>query len=455
MTTAVRPQPGPSREYHFPTFERRILENGLTLIVAPVQTLPLVTVSLMLDAGVIAEPAGKEGLASLTARTITEGTMGSDGEVLTERLEQLGTSVVAAADWDSTVVGLTTLSDKLPAAFALLAEIVSSPSFPVAAVERLKGERLAEIMQTESEPRELADEMFDAFIYADDSRYRKPIGGTRTTVAALTREDVVAFYAARYRPASATLIVVGDTTMDVAEQLVRDALHSWTGTAATPVRAIDAPARTIRAVQIGRKGDAPQSELRVGHVGVPRAHPDYYALTVANAVLGGLFSSRINLNLREAHGYTYGARSEFDWRREAGPFVISTAVASNVTADAIRETLFEIDRMRADEISESELSLATSYLNGVFPIRFETTSAIAAAIATLVVYGLDPEWYDTYRDRIAAVTSGDVLRVLHTHVDPAKLQVVVVGDAEVIRDPLAALDVGAVTVADANADAAT
>jgi zinc protease len=197
------------------------------------------------------------------------------------------------------------------------------------------------------------------------------------------------------------------------------------------------------------KADAPQSELRVGHVGLPRAHPDFYNVVVMNALLGGLFSSRINLNLREVHAYTYGAHSEFDWRRGSGPFVVSTAVKSDVTGAAAREILHEIERMRAEPPSADELSLATSYLDGVFPIRYETTAAIAAALASLVLYGLPADYYDTYRDRIRGVTREDVHEAARAHLQPGALQLVVVGDPGVVREPLRALALGRVEVVEA------
>ena len=446
MTFPVRPQPGPSREYRFPTFARRTFSNGLTLVVAPTHSLPLVTVLAIVDAGGVAESSGLEGVAALTARALNEGTPKYDGEALTEYLEQLGTSIGGAASWDSASLAMTVLRDNLDNAFAHFAETLVAPTFPVPAIERLKGERIAELMQIESEPRELADEKFDEYIYSPGSRFRLPLGGTAETVAALTRDDVVAFHAGRYQPSATTLVIVGDVEMDTVERMVAGALEAWTGHGVPRVVADDAPVRKSRAVRIVRKADAPQSEVRIGHVGVPRTHPDYFSITVMNAVLGGLFSSRINLNLREVHGYTYGASSAFDWRRQAGPFVVGTAVASDVTVAAIQETLKEIDHMRAEPISESELSLATSYLEGVFPIRYETTAAIAAALATLSVYGLPSDWYDTYRTRMSSVTISDVLEAAQRHVHPESLQIVIVGDAGAIREPLEALAFGPVDV---------
>ncbi|HEV2643661.1 MAG TPA: pitrilysin family protein [Candidatus Elarobacter sp.] len=446
MTTATRPQPGTPRAYHFPAFEQRVLENNLTVIVAPAHKLPVVTVLAVVDAGAVAEPLGKEGVAQLTARALNEGTPKYDGESLTDYLEQLGTSVGGAADWDSASLAMTVLRENLDNAFARFADVLTTPTFPNAAIERLKGERIAEILQVESEPRELADEKFDEYVYEPSSRFRQPLGGPRDVVNALARSDVLAFHAARYRPSATTIIIAGDVTADDAERMVRDALHAWTDAPTPRATASDAPARTTRSLRIVRKEDAPQSELRIGHVGVPRSSPDYFAITVMNAVLGGLFSSRVNLNLREVHGYTYGASSAFDWRREAGPFVIGTAVASDMTAAAITETLTEVDRMRAEPISESELSLATSYLDGVFPIRYETTAAIAAALATLVIYQLPTTWYDAYRERIRAVTVADVLHAARTYLHPDALQIVVVGHSDAIQGPLEALGFGPVDV---------
>ncbi len=446
MTNATRPQPGPPREYHFPAFDRRTLTNGLTLLVAPVHSLPVVTVLAIVDAGAVAERPGQEGVAQLTARALNEGTPKYDGEALTDYLEQLGTSIGGAADWDSASLAMTVLRDNLDNAFVHFAEVLITPTFPEAAIERLKGERIAELMQIESEPRELADEKFDEYIYETESRFRLPLGGTKQSVSNLTRNEVAAFHAARFRPSATTLIIVGDVDFDTAVSMVEDTLSAWIGGPAPKARADDRPVRSSRAVRIVRKEDAPQSEVRIGHVGVPRTHPDYFSITVMNAVMGGLFSSRINLNLREAHGYTYGASSAFDWRREAGPFVVGTAVASDVTVPAIEETLKEIDRMRAEPIGESELSLATSYLEGVFPIRYETTAAIAAALAVLMIYGLPADWYDTYRARMSAVTIDDVLAAARTHVHPESLQIVIVGDAGAIREPLEALAFGPVDV---------
>jgi zinc protease len=355
----------------------------------------------------------------------------------------------AGADWDSTVVKITVLSERLKPALKLLGEVLTTPVFPEREVERLKAERLAEILQIETEPRALADERFESFLYAETSRYSKPDGGTARSVAGLTRGDVENFYRSRFVSGTMTVILTGDVDPDAARRLVESALHGLpAGT--PPQEALVVAARSnTRNVHIVSKTGAPQSELRVGHIGLPRKHPDFFPTMVMNAVLGGLFGSRINLNLREAHGYTYGASSYYDWRRAPGPFAVATAVASDVTALALREIFLEIDRIRQQEISTEELSLATDYLEGVFPIRYETTSAVATALANLVIHDLPADYYDSYRRNIHNVSIGSVLAAANAHLHPDKLQTVVVGDAALVGGALAELGAGSVNVHDA------
>ena len=444
----TRPSATKPREYQFPRFERRRLSNGTSLVVAPAHKLPLVTLLVLVDAGAVADPDGKDGLAVLTARAIAEGTRSADGAALVERFERLGTALETSADWDAAILRLTVLRERLEEALALLGEVLVFPAFPEREVERLKQERLAEILQLRAEPRGLADEMLGRFLYAEGSRYALPEGGSPASVEQLTSGDVARFYRQRYRPRSTTLIFAGDITVDDAEALATKALGRWIGDPVPPVSIDIEPRFTERRVHVVSRADAPQSELRVGHMGPPRSHPRYFSATVMNAVLGGLFSSRINLNLREVHGYTYGAFSGFEWRRGPGPWAVSTAVRSDVTDAAARETIDEILRIRKQMITLEELSLATSYLDGVFPIRYETTVAIAGALANLHLYGLPDDYFDTYRGRIRAVTASDVLESAAKDLDPDRLQLVVVGDPAIVRAPLERLAFGPVTVYD-------
>jgi zinc protease len=427
----------------------------LELVVAPVAKLPIVTIAVVVDAGSVCDPTGREGTALLTAKLLVEGTQTSDGAELTERFERLGATIDAEADWDAAAITMTVLAEHLPDAFDLLGEVLRTPAFRPREVTRLKAERIAEILQLRAEPRGLADELFSRFLYQPSSRYARPEGGDEKSVDAILREHLITFYDTRYIPGAISVIVAGDVTDGRAEELARRAFGDWKRGTPPAVIGDDLPARTDRAVHLIAKPDAPQSELRIGHVGIPRNHPDFFAVNVMNAVLGGLFNSRINLNLREAHAYTYGAFSSFDWRRQAGPFVVSTAVKSDITDAAAREVLIEIDRIRAEAISPDELSLATSYLDGVFPIRFETTAAIAAALSVLVVYGLPEDYYDRYRERVRAITTDQILLAAQRYLHPEALQLVAVGDPAAVRVPLAELGFGPVTVYDTLGQATT
>jgi zinc protease len=443
---ASRPAPGAPRDYQFPAVTRVTLANGLRLAVAPMPRLPLVTVLAVVDAGAERDPRGQEGVASLTARALTEGAGTLDGSALTEQFELLGSGLDAGADWDDAVVHLNVTPARIEAAMALLADVLRAPLFAERDIERLKAERLSDLLQQQVEPRGLATDKFDEFLFEAGSRYRLPEGGLRQTVSALDSTDVRAFHSRHYVPSATTLVFTGDITVTRATELAERIFGSWTGGAVAARVVNDRTVDGARRVRIVHKPEAPQSELRVGHRGLARPHPDYFPVVVMNALLGGLFSSRINLNLREKNAFTYGAHSGFDWRRGAGPFVVSTAVKTEVTAAATREILNEIDALRAETVSADELSLATAYLDGVFPIRYETTSSVASAVASASVFGLEDDYFTTYRANVRAVTAADVRRAAETYLHPDELLILAVGDAESIREPMAALGVGVPTV---------
>ena len=444
--SVARPTPGVPREYTFPRVERTTLSNGLRIAVARMPRLPLVTVLALVDAGSSYDPAGCEGTAALTALALGEGTARLSGGDLVEQFERLGTGFDSGIDWDDAVAQLTVTPERLGAALAMLGEVLTAPAFRSADLERLKSERLAELMQLQAEPRGLANEKFSKLLYASGSRYAMPSGGDRRSVSAITVSAVDAFHHAHYTPSTTTLVFAGDVTTEIAVYLAERALGSWSGSPVAPTIVHDGIAQSGRFGHIVQKADAPQSELRIGHRGVPRNHVDYFPIVVMNALLGGLFSSRINLNLRERNAFTYGASSGFDWRRGTGPFVVATAVKTEVTGPAIREILLEVDRMREETVLPEELTLATDYLTGVFPIRYETTRAVAAAIATATVYGLGDNYYTTYRERVRAVTAADVRRAAQQHLHPESILVVAVGDASAIRESLAGLDIGTIRV---------
>ena len=410
--------------------------------------LPVVTGILVMDGGAAAEQNGREGVSDIVARALAEGTRTKSADELVMALERLGTSISASADWESTILKLTVLSPNLQEALTLMSEMVRAPAFDEQTIDRLRAERLSEIIQTRSEPRVLADELFAATLYEKSARYALPVGGSEASVRAITSADVRAYHAATYNASGATLILAGDVKTDAAQQIALSAFGQWEAVAAKSTaipQSVDTSAGKKQIRVVARAG-AQQSELRMGHIGAPRSLPEYFAVVVMNAVLGGLFSSRINLNLREVHGYTYGASSYFDWRRKKGPFVVSSAVQSEATGAAIREILNEVERIQASQISDDELTLATSYLAGVFPIRYETSEAVASGLASLVVFGLSDDYFTSYRAEILGVDVESVQAAAKKFLRPADLSIVVVGSPEIVEPQLAALDLGAVTI---------
>ncbi len=447
-----RPGPGEPRPYRFPVFETHVLPNGLRVTVAPVRAYPVVTTLAVIEAGGTRDPRDHEGLARLTTRALTEGTRDIDALALATRLEMLGTTLDTGADWDSAIAQLTALASRIDDAMTVLADVLRNPAFPEEELERLRAERLADLAQLRAEPRGLADVFFTRLLYEPASRFARLAGGDEHSVERLTRERVTAFHAQWYQPNATALMIVGDIEVAHAVQLAATHFGDWVGSAPPMEEPLSGPRYREPQVHLVHKTGAPQSEVRVGHIAIPRQHEDYFPVVVMNAILGGLFSSRLNLNLREEHAYTYGAHSAFDWRRAASPFEISTAVETAVTADALREIVHEFTRIREAPVSDAELSLAISYLVGVFPIRFETTAEVAGGLANVEIFHLPPDYFDTYRERVAAVTAADVLRVARAHLDPSRVQVVVVGDADAIREPIVALDIGPIRVYDPQDD---
>ena len=442
MNAPERPSAGTPRSYAFPASDRQVLGNGLTLITAPLHRLPVVTILAIVDGGGERDPRTQAGLGYLTARALSEGTRRLDGDALADAFEGLGAELMTGAGWTRAECGVTVLASQFEASLELISEVLREPGFREHDIIRLRDERLAELMQIEAEPRELADDHFQRIAFGPHSRYAEPAAGSVTSVGSLTADDVLRHYRERYVPGGTTLIVAGDVDSKTVARLCERFFGQWTDGASTHAPDPGKPAAANRAVHIVPRTDAPQSELRIGHPSVARSDPEFHAISVMNAILGGLFNSRINLNLRERHAFTYGAFSSFDWRRDASLFEVSTAVRSDVTAAAVTEILAEIERIRTADVSESELSLARDYLTGVFPIRFETTAAIAEALATRESFGLPPSYYDDYRVRIAAVTTPDVRRAAERTLDPSRIQVLAVGDPGMIRGPIEGLELG-------------
>lgn len=445
----TRPSPGRPRPYHFPAIERVRLETGLTVAVVHVPGRPLAAADLVVRAGVAEERAETAGAVALAARALTEGTERRDAVALAEAVERLGASLATEAGWDAVSAGIDVPVARLPAALEILAEVVREPVFPEGEVDRLREERLNDLLQAKADPRRRADDAFAATVYAPESPYHRPAGGDRATVERLHRAAVRAAYRRILDPARMALVVAGDLAgLDVAvlaERLFGDWLGA-PGEVEPPSPIVARSAVLGRRVRVVDRPGSVQTEIRIGHPGIARRAPDYHAVSVMAMILGGLFNSRLNMKLREEKGYTYGAFAGFDVRRGEGPFVARAAVATEVTVPAVLDMLTELDRMRNGPVRPAELSAARDFLVGVFPLRFETPGPIAGAVAGLHVHELPDEELTHYREKIEAVELDDVERAAREHLDLERLAVVLVGDADAFLAELEAAGIGPVEV---------
>lgn len=429
-----RPTPGPARPWSFPAFHRSHLDNGVEVVTIPLAGKTLCAAELVLDAGASYDEI--EGVANLLARAFNEGTTKRDAGGFADASEALGMQLGASAGWDSLTLSLTAPRSRLAQALDLMAEAAWTPSIPADGFDRIKRVRLVQIEQEKANPAQRASLEFPKHAYTADSVYGRSLRGTATTVGAITREHLAATHERFVSPGSATLVVAGDVSHEwVVEQATR-AFGAFTRPEAdrkTPTTTNGIAATRI--VLVDRPGSV-QTNLIIGHRGVERTHPDLDAIRVASYTLGGSFTSRINNRLREELGFTYGARAGFEPRRAAGPFTVQAPVQAKTTARSIEETLQIIRTMVAEGITDDELKAAHEFLCGVFPLRFETTDAIATAVGELSVYGLPDADLTTYPKRIAAVTREQASAAARNHLNPDAMLVVAVGPADEIAKDL-------------------
>jgi zinc protease len=435
-TTA--PPPSAPRPYHFPHVTRKTLDNGLKVLVAENHNAPLVALRALVRSGADQDTSELAGLASLTADLLDDGAGSRDAVRLAEDAGLLGAALATGADWDASYISADVLSRNADPTVGLFADVTRRPTFPADALERVRTERLMEILQQRNEPSAIAGKRFSNLLYGTGA-YGNSISGNSESIARITREAVQQFFDANYLPNNAAVVVSGDIDTQHILGEIEKAFADWQRKP-EPERPRVAP-QSVEAnrIYLIDRPSAVQSEIRVGHIGVPRSTADYFPLSIMNALLGGVFNSRINLNLRERHGYTYGARSTFAFRRQAGPFVVSAPVRNEVTRESVNEVLAELRRIRSGDVEARELDDTKSYLIGVFPAMVQTASDVAGRLLDMELYDLPQDYFDRYRENIAGVTKADVERVAEKYIDPDRVLIVVVGNAAQVREPLGTL----------------
>ncbi len=445
-----RPLPQKPPSIELPAFQKATLSDGLAVWVVEQHKLPIVAFSLVIQSGAACDPADRPGLATLTAELMDAGTKTMDALQVADRLDFIGATMRIGATVDGTQAGLMTLAKHLDEALAVYSEVLTSPTFPQKEFERIKKQRLTSLIQQKDRAATTASIAFNHIIYGDNHPYGNDPSGSEASVNAITRDDVVKFYETYYRPNNGTLIVVGDVTLKDLLPRLEKGFAGWKAKDAPAPALPAAPSPGMRTVYLIDKPGAPQSEIRIGYPCLARRTPDFFPVQLLNRLLGGQYSSRINTNLREKHGYTYGARSVFVFNKEAGPFYAGGGFVSTKTDSSIVQILYEIDRTYRDGVTADELEFAKKGMIGSFALGFETPQQIAASLVNIVLYGLPDDYFNTYLQHIDSVTLADVRAAAKKYLDSSKMKIVVVGDVNRIRKSIEALDVGPVVLCDSN-----
>ena len=443
------PIPRPTPPFRFPAIQKHTLDSGLSIWTVEHRSLPVITTVALLGIGSAVDPDEQPGLASLTGDMLDEGAGDRSALDVNDALARIGAQFETEVGPDATILTLTTLTRLHGRAMALLGDIMMRPRFDAHEFERVRQLRMNRLRQLRDLAPAVADRAFASLAYAGHPYGHLAIG-TEPALQGIALDEIADFHDRAYRPADVTVVVVGDGTHDELYGSVAEQFGAWQGRASRDEaldraleRCAQPPAARSSGVAIVDRPAAAQSELRLGHVGVSRRSADYHALLVLNMVLGGQFVSRINMNLREEKGYTYGARTSFDFRRGPGPFQLQVSVQTAVTGPAIREALRELeDICRSRPVSQRELDVARASLTRGYPRNFETAEQIARSVGQLALYGLPDDYFERFVPTIEELDVETMERIAAAHLHPERLTIIVVGDRAAVEPQLADLGLG-------------
>ena len=442
------PKGAAARALELPTPQSATLANGLTLILSERRGLPLVGAALVLKTGSDANPLDKPGLANFVAAMLDEGTSTRTAPQIADQVAQIGAVLTTSSAMDATSISGRSLTKNFGALLDLIADVTLRPSFPAEELDRQRSQRLGQLVQMRDNPSQVASQVTARVLYGEKHPYGYSEIGTEASVKAITRDDLSTFWRENFVANNAALVVAGDISMADLKALAEKSFGLWQqGTPARP--SLVTPSAIPPRVVIVDKPGSPQTQLRVATIGAARSSPDFRPLQVMNIALGGLFSSRINMNLREQHGYTYGASSQFTFRRAPGPFQVGSGVRTDVTGPSVSEIFKELRGMVEKPMDQAELQRAKDSLANSLAGAFETSADAVSNFANVFTYNLGLDYYTKYAQDVNRVTTDQTLAVSKQYLVPANMVVVAVGDRKVIEPSLAKLNVGKVEIRDA------
>ena len=431
-----------------PKAQEATLKNGLRVVLLESHKIPTFSMQMVVLSGGLSDPADYHGLASSTATLLREGTTKRSSKDIAEQTEAIGASLFSNSGLSSmtSTVTVSGLTDNLDQIVDVFADVVRNPSFPQDEIEKYKKRALANLMIQRSSPQFLADEQFSKAIYGD---HPAALASTPAeSFKKLTTKDLATFHSSYYRPNNAMLTVVGDVTMKSILPVIEKAFGDWQKADVPPTKIPATPVQSAARIFLIDRPGSVQTVIELGTLGIERTSPDYFAVLLANRVLGGGPTGRLFLNLREDKGYTYGAYSSFGGSKYRGTWTASSEVRTDVTEGAMKEFMYELDRLRTEPVTAEELENAKRAIVGSFALSLESPTSLLGNIVTQKLYNLPADYWDTYPQKVAAVTAADVRRVAEQYLDKEHLQVVAVGDASKAREVLAKY--GTVQVYDAD-----
>jgi zinc protease len=437
------PQSGPPPELRLPPIQKRQLSNGLPVWIVELHDVPVAQVNLLVMSGGADDPPRRFGLANMTAGMLEQGAGTRTALQIADAIDYLGADLSAGSGMDSSAVRLHVPVARLAEALPVMADVALRPTFPSEELDRVRQERLTSILQARDDPPAISSAAFVRVLYGLNHRYGTPAAGTAEVIKTFTPDDLKSFYASAYRPDNATLIVVGDVTPERVLPQLESAFGAWKAPAAAKTRQSVAPGQQppARTIYLVDKPGAPQSQIRIGGIGVPRSTPDFFPLQIVNTILGGSFTSRLNNNLREVHGYAYGAGSSFDMRAGGGLFFATAGVQTDKTSEALTEFFNELNGI-LKPVPPDELARARNYVALRFPGAFETTTDMSRRLEDMLLFRLPDDYFSKYVQNIQSASAADTQRVAQKYILPAQFAVVVVGDRKVIEPGIRALNLG-------------